>query len=93
MADPNPSWAARGWDWIDPSKDVDAAIKALAAKIETRTRILAQKGLVFRDVITELADEDAFAKSMGVDLTPAPQASTPAPVQTLEPEEEVDDAA
>jgi lambda family phage portal protein len=83
-ADPKPGWAARGWDWIDPSKDVDAAIKALGAKIETRTRILAQKGLVFRDVMQELADEDKFAESVGVDLTLPLQASTPAP----EPKEE-----
>lgn len=88
-ADPKPSWAGRGWDWISPKDDVKAAIDALEAKIETRTRILAQKGLVFRDVMQELADEEEFAESVGVDLTPAPKASTPAP----EPKKEEDDAA
>nr|WP_320131991.1 phage portal protein [uncultured Holophaga sp.] len=89
QSDPKPSWAGRGWDWIDPAKDVKAAIDALNAKIETRTRILAQKGLVFRDVMQELADEEDFAGSLGIDLTPAQQAPPPAP----EPKEDDDAAA
>lgn len=79
--DPKPSWAGRGWDWISPKDDIAAAVQALNAKIETRTNILAQKGLVFRDVMQTIADEDEFAESLGIDLTPVPQASTPAPAK------------
>ena len=81
QASPRPSWAARGWDWIDPAKDVKAAIDAINAQIDTRTHVLSQKGRAFRDVMQELADERAFAKSVGVNLESQPAPAPPKPAK------------
>lgn len=89
FGNPCASWAGRGWDWIDPKNDIAAAIAALKAKIDSRTRILAQKGLVFRDVMQELADEEDFAKSLGISLEIDPP---PAPANAPKDKAEEDDS-
>ncbi len=63
-------WAPRGWDWVDPAKDVDASIKAIEAGLDTRTRVLGAKGIVFRDLAKQLADEQALLKGLGLNAEP-----------------------
>lgn len=47
------SWHPRGFAWVDPLKDVTANIKAIEAKLKSRTRVVAEEGID----IEELADE------------------------------------
>lgn len=65
-------WRARGWDWVDPLKDTQAAIMGISAGLDSRTRALAEKGESLEDVLEELAEEQELAKLYGVNITPAP---------------------
>lgn len=46
-------WQTKGWDWIDPQKDVEAARLAEAAGYLTKTQVLSQKGIDIEDYIAE----------------------------------------
>lgn len=61
-------WHPRGWDWVDPLKDIQAAAESVQNGFSTRTRILAKQGLDFEDVVQELADEIKLIESLGLYL-------------------------
>ena len=69
-------WQARGWAWVDPLKDVQAAIMAIDAAIDTRDATIAERGGDFEEVIEQLAEEDKLAQKYGIDL----QGSTMTPL-------------
>lgn len=62
----------RGWDWVDPLKEVQADKEAIALRTKSRTRICAERGVEFEDVLEELAAEKKLADEYGVDLAPPP---------------------
>jgi lambda family phage portal protein len=68
----------RGWEWVDPLKEIEADAKAIALGTKSRTRICADRGVDFEDVLAELAAEEALAAQYGVKLA-APEATPPAP--------------
>jgi len=74
------TWTPRGWDWVDPKKDMEAAKLALDMKITTRTRLLAERGQDYEETLEELAREEEIAKRLGIDL-----AMEPAPVEQKKP--------
>ena len=65
----SPKWEPRGWDWVDPLKDAKSDIMSIEAGLDTRTRVLRERGLNFEEVIRELAQEQALAQELGVDLS------------------------
>lgn len=69
-------WEPRGWQWVDPLKDAQAAVLSLGANITSRGRILADEGVDWEEVLEEIREEMDLAESMGVDLT-LPAASKP----------------
>lgn len=80
-------WQPRGWDWVDPLKDMQANREAVALRVTSRTRICAERGIDFEEVLAELAAEEALATQMGVSL-PDPTAIRPGPDPEEEDEEE-----
>jgi lambda family phage portal protein len=66
----------RRWPWVDPGKDIQAKREAVALKVTSRTRIAAEEGVEWDDVLLELAAEEQQISQAG--LTPAP-APAPAP--------------
>lgn len=68
---------ARGWDWIDPLKDVQASILAIEAGLETRTAILAEQGRDFEETIEQIAEEQDTAAALGVSLSALATAKAP----------------
>jgi lambda family phage portal protein len=62
------AWHPRGWDWVDPLKDVQAASLAVQNGFSTRARELASKGLDFEEVISELASEQTVIEAAGLTL-------------------------
>jgi lambda family phage portal protein len=62
------SFTARGWDWVDPLKEVNAAKIAIEEGLGTRTQTVASKGGDFEDNVIELAREMALLKKNGVIL-------------------------
>jgi lambda family phage portal protein len=61
-------WIPRGWQWVDPYKETQAAVMGIAAQIDTRDRVISDRGGDFEDVFEQLAEEDKIAEQYGIDL-------------------------
>ena len=77
----------RRWSWVDPLKEADANEKQLSNKLTSRTRLAAEQGDEFDDILDELAQEDAALKAAGLQAPPAaPPAEAPAAPKAAEDE-------
>jgi lambda family phage portal protein len=61
-------WRPRGWDWVDPKNDLEAAGIAVDRGFKSRTEIVAESGREFGDVLREIKTENQLADTLGVDL-------------------------
>lgn len=52
------TFAGRGWAWVDPEKEVNAAIKAREGRLNSLTRQIAENGLNADEIFEEIAAED-----------------------------------
>jgi len=60
-------WQARGWAWVDPSKDVRAATEEINAGLTTKTKVISERsGASFYDVQVERAEEKRIEKELGL---------------------------
>ena len=68
----------RRWSWVDPAKEADANAKLLESGLTSRTRICAEQGEEFEDVLDELAQEKILMDAAGLVAveTPPPAADT-----------------
>lgn len=66
-----PRFVARPFRSPDPQKDVAANAQEVALGTNSRTRICAELGRDFEEVLEELAEETAMAKALGVSLNTA----------------------
>ena len=80
----------RGWDWVDPLKEVNAARIAREEGFITRTQVVAAKGGDFEDNVAELAQEGEILAAHGVTLGAAQVGPPPSKAATAAatPEEE-----
>jgi lambda family phage portal protein len=62
------NWLARGWPWVDPTKDIAAAAMEVAYGFNTRTEICAANGRDFESNVEMLAHEEDLADEHGVNL-------------------------
>lgn len=91
------TWRPRGWQWVDPLKDVQAIERKIKLGLDTRTAAAADEGRDYEEIVDELHDEQEYADQEGVDVdgvdprasvasdpaeTTAPQNSTDAPAAT-----------
>lgn len=56
----------RGWAWVDPEKEVDAAIKAREGRLNSLQRQMAENGDDFAEVADEIAAEEAYLASKDI---------------------------
>lgn len=63
-----PNWQPRGWSWVDPEKDMNAAILGIQNGLKSRTQILAELGVDLEDVYEALKIEDALAEQYNLTL-------------------------
>jgi len=68
----------RGWDWVDPRADSAADLESIAGAVNTRTKVLAKKGLDWEDVAYELKDEQDLIDALNLRVGPLIQAPAPA---------------
>ena len=66
----------RGWDWVDPQKEVAAYAEAVRQRFTTRSQVVAAKGGDYEDNCIELAQEREIELANGID---------PAPVEPAKP--------
>jgi lambda family phage portal protein len=78
------AWQPRGFDWIDPEKDINADLAAVEAGLDTLTDIAARKGRVYAENLEKRRQEIELARKLGVPISlgrvgsATPQAATPA---------------
>lgn len=85
------AWKPRGFKWIDPFSDLKAAKLEIDLGLNSRTRLAAQNGLDFEEIVEELADEQDTADEAGIDIS-GNQISGVNPT-TVSPEGQAEDAA
>lgn len=78
----NPTWRARGWKYIDPTKDVAAVIAKLENNLSTWTDELNEGGIELIDFLEKRKSEIELAKQYGVELKIMPKQLAPAPPPT-----------
>ena len=59
----------RGWDWVDPAKDVSANAEALRTRQTSLSRVAAQRGIDLADLLQEIADDEAMLRQHGLTIT------------------------
>lgn len=64
-----PKWQGRRWQWVDPLKDVQAAIEAINAGLTSRREVIAGQGRDINEVWADLAAEQKEAERLGLVLT------------------------
>jgi lambda family phage portal protein len=64
-------WIPRGWQWVDPYKETQAAVLGIAAALQTRDGVISDRGGDVEEVFEQLAAEDKMAKQFGIDLVSA----------------------
>lgn len=74
-------WQPRGWPWVDPKNEQDAAEREVALGTNSRTRIAQRQGRRYLDVLDELAREKALADDRGVDVSGLRATAAPAPME------------
>ena len=62
------TWQPRRWDWVDPVKDLRAAQISLELGLDSRTRLAAEQGRDFAEIIEERKREDRLLGRVGVEL-------------------------
>lgn len=60
------SFRGRGWSWVDPQKEVDAAIKAREGRMNSLQNQVAETGMDWWTVADEIAEEDAYLDGKGI---------------------------
>ncbi len=58
----------RGWDWVDPAKEVSANAEALRTHQTSLTRVAAARGVDISDLLDEIEEERALAAERGLTL-------------------------
>lgn len=88
-------WQPRGWEWVDPLKEANAAIKKVRAGFGTLADELAKQGLDFEDVMRQRRRELDLIADLGLvlDTDPAQVAMTGVAQPNVAPAEEDQDDA
>lgn len=82
-----PEFQGRRWPWVDPTKDMNAAILAVRSGQKSLRQIISENGGDIYDVFRSIKADAELAASMGitlpelVDTPPAPVAAPPPPVE------------
>lgn len=77
----SPTWLPRGWGWVDPTKDTEAAILGINSGLRTRRDVLAEQGKDLEEVLEQLAAEKKLIESYGLTLSE----TSPIPLPTPQP--------
>ena len=69
-----PHWVPRGWQWVDPMKEVKANVEAVAAGFKSKTDVLAEQGKDLEETLEQIKVEQELEESLGLNkVTPEPE--------------------
>lgn len=80
------TWQARRWQWVDPKKDMEANILAIANGLKAPQDIAAELGVDYEDVLVKIKQAQDMAEKIGVVIGQV--APPPAPVEAEDPAED-----
>jgi len=91
------AWKARGWQWVDPLKDVQARILGIQHGMDSRTDALDDEGEDLEDTFQNLKREQELADKYDITIVPAAPLKprpwgTPSQADEEEAADESDDA-
>lgn len=72
----NSTFRGRGWDWVDPAKDIKANSEALRTRQTSLSRIAADRGMDIADLIDEIKSDEELLKAASLTLTTDPVTPT-----------------
>jgi capsid protein len=72
----NPNWRPRGWSYIEPQKDITAALAAIGGNLVTYKEHFAERGIDLEEFLAEKQAEKALFAQYGIEYGPPKQ---PAP--------------
>lgn len=64
-------WQGRRWPWIDPLKDVQAALLAIGGGLDSRRNVIAEDGGDIDEVFEEQKEDRELAEQHGLDFSGA----------------------
>jgi lambda family phage portal protein len=67
-------WIPKRWAWVDPLKDAQATKTLLELRLTSHTRVCAELGVDFEEILEERAADEKLAASKGIVLEPPPAA-------------------
>lgn len=73
------SWQMPGWQWVDPEKEIQAAMMSVDAGFDTITDITARMGRDFAEILKTRKAENEKIKAAGLDLSRSVQTRDPLP--------------
>jgi lambda family phage portal protein len=62
-------WEPRGWQWVDPLKDVQAAILGIGAGLTSRDAVVSEKGEDVEEIFEALKEENELAEEYDIDIS------------------------
>jgi len=81
-------WEPRGWVWVDPLKDVQAAILGIGAGLTSRDAVISEQGGDVEEVFEQLSEEKKLEDEFGLDI----QIAAKAPTVDKGPKDQVEEA-
>lgn len=61
-------WQGRRWPWVDPLKDVQAAVSAIDNRLRSRSEIIRESGRDPAEVFAEMAAENLIMEELGINI-------------------------
>lgn len=72
-------WIPPKWEWVDPQKDVDAELKAIAGRLKSRSDAIEERGEDAEEVDRRIAADLEREQALGIPPAPPPaNSNTPA---------------
>lgn len=87
----NPAWQPRGFDYIDPTKDINADVTKLQNRLATPSEVLAERGIDYPDFLDRWESDKALAAAKGIDIEAIYSPKVAAPPAPEKPAKEDDD--
>lgn len=84
----NPAWQGRGFDYIEPQKDINADVTKLQNRLATPSQILAQRGVDYPDFLDRWESDKKLAASKGIDIDTLYSVTPIAPPQSEDEDQE-----
>lgn len=79
-----PKFTPRGFDWVDPAKEINASKEAIRAGLSTLSNELASKGIDFEELFEERRRELDLAESLKLNFDTDPALTDPQTISVSE---------